>query len=177
MAGGLVHVYTGGGKGKTSAALGLALRAMGHGMRVAVFQFAKPQDAPSGEVNVARRLKRLDLFRFPGQYPTYRPLTDDERREMKASTKEALDEAARAAAGGEYGVVVLDEINPLIRQGFASVRRIMQLIRGKHPDCEIVLTGRDAPAELIAAADYVTEFIEVKHPFQRGIRARKGIEF
>jgi len=174
---GLVHVYTGSGKGKTSAALGLALRAMGHGQRVAVFQFAKPPDGPSGEIALGKRLKHLEIFRFPNQYPTYGPLSDQERKEMRASTQEALDQAAEAAGGGKYDVVILDEINPLIRQKLANLRRILQLIRGRADGCEIVLTGRDAPAELIAVADYVTEFIEVKHPFQKGTPARKGIEF
>ncbi len=182
---GLVQVYTGDGKGKTSAALGLALRAVGQGLRVCFIQFMKGQIA-SGERTGAERLApELEIRVFgaakwgdpdnaPAGTPWWKlPPSDEDRREAQ----KGIAFAREALRGGDCDVVVLDEVFGAIGADLISLDEVRELIEGKPERVELVLTGRAAPAEIVEAADLVTEMRAVKHPFQQGIAARKGIEF
>lgn len=172
-ASGLVHVYTGDGKGKTTAAFGLAMRAVGRGWRVLIIQFLKARE--SGEVLAAERLRpELEVRRF-GTERFIDPRHP--REEDLAVLRAGLEEAKRALASGDYRLVVLDEINVVAHMGLIGEDEVLKTVRSRAEGVEVVLTGRYAPKSFIDAADYVTEFREVKHPFRKGVQAREGIEF
>jgi cob(I)alamin adenosyltransferase len=182
---GLVQVYTGDGKGKTTAALGLALRAVGHGLRVCFIQFMKG-DWPLGERKAAARLSpELEVHWFsapqwgdaskaqPGTPWWQLPPSEGDR----SKAQEGMAFAHRALTSGSYDLVVLDEVLLAVRYGLISADEVLGLICAKPPHVELVLTGRDAPEAVIAAADLVTEMKAIKHPFGEGVSARPGIEF
>ena len=171
---GLVQVYTGDGKGKTTAAWGQALRAAGRDMRAAVVRFLKSPD--SGEAKAVRCLfPMLSVF---GETSAYDPHVDQRNSpRVREETERNFELARQLILSGDYDVVVLDEINVALHYGHVSESQMMDLLRGRPHHTEIVLTGRNAPAWLIAEADLVTEMVEVKHPMKRGIKARKGIEY
>ncbi|MHB0913793.1 MAG: cob(I)yrinic acid a,c-diamide adenosyltransferase [Armatimonadota bacterium] len=171
---GLVQVYTGNSKGKTTAAFGLALRAVGRGLRVAVVQFLK---APtSGERVAARRLEpELSIF---GETRSYNACKDQENCPgLREDTEANFRIASQVVRSGEYDLVVLDEINVALHYGFVSRPEMERLLDERPPSVEIVCTGRYAPDWLRERADLVTEMTEIKHPSAQGIAARKGIEF
>lgn len=168
---GLVQVYTGNGKGKTMCALGLALRARGRDLSVAMVQFLKP-DAGYGEQTEARRIG-IDVFpmgtdHFSGRVP------EDVEREL---TAKAMAKSEEVLASGRYDLVILDEINNALRFGLVTPEETIAMLGRRAPNTEVVLTGRGAPQEIIDYADLVTEMRLVKHPMDRGVPARKGIEF
>jgi cob(I)alamin adenosyltransferase len=170
---GLAQVYTGNGKGKTSAAFGLALRAVGRGMRVFMIQFIKG-GFDYGELYVVDKLPNLTLKAFGrGKFVTEKPA----RKEDVELASEALALAEETVKGGRYDVVILDEINVALSLKLISLEKVLQLIKEKPKHVELVLTGRDAPEEIVEAADLVTEMREVKHPYKKGFPARKGIEY
>ncbi len=182
---GLVQVYTGDGKGKTTAALGLALRAVGHGLRVCFVQFAK-SDRDIGEGRAAEFLSpAFELHAFasprwgdPSQAPPDTPWwllppSEEDRRQAQ----EGLAFAQRVLAGSDYDLVVLDEIFAALAHGLVTLPQVLQLIEAKPSHMELVLTGRNVPLEIVEAADLVTEMKAVKHPFARGVAARRGIEY
>lgn len=166
-----VHVYTGNGKGKTTAALGLALRALGHGMRVYIAQFLKGMDY--GELHSLRFFPNVTLERF-GRPKFVHGKPDEE--DMKLALH-GLNRCREAISSGEYDVVILDEANIAVHLGLFSVQDLLDVISKRHERTEVILTGRYAPKELIDAADLVTEMVEVKHYYTKGVQARKGIEF
>ena len=170
---GLVELYTGNGKGKTTAALGVVLRAVGHGLRVHLVYFMKG-DTRYGEQEVLSRLPGVSFARF-GQPSFVDP--SNVKEEEKEEARKALAEARRAMLGGQYDLIVLDEVNVAAAWKLVSVEDVLDLIRDKPEQVELILTGRYAPAELIEAADLVTEMVQVKHPFQKGIKARPGIDY
>ena len=176
---GLIHVYTGDGKGKTTAALGLALRAAGHGMRTYFCQFMKGQDY--GELRAAAMLaEHLTVAQF-GQ-PIFIHISEDGRHTTATAEDIRLAQGGLAAArqamlGGEYDIVILDEINVALHFKLLAVQDVLSLLDAKPPQVELVLTGRRVPPEILARADYVTEMREVEHPYRRGVQARPGIEF
>jgi cob(I)alamin adenosyltransferase len=170
---GLVQVYTGNGKGKTSAAFGLALRAIGRGLKVYIVQFIKG-GFDYGELYVVDKLPNLTLKAFGrGKFVTEKPAG----KKDVALAEEALVLAEEVVRNGEYDVVVLDEVNVALHLELIEIERVLQLIRSKPKHVELVLTGRYAPDKIIEAADLVTEMREVKHPFNKGYSARKGIEY
>ena len=170
---GLVQVYTGDGKGKTSAAFGLALRAVGRGLKVYVIQFIKG-GFDYGELHVVERLPHFKLKAFGrGKFVTDVPPTEDDVK----LAKEAFKLAREVVSGGEYDVVVLDEINVALHLKLVEIGETVDLIRSKPKHVELILTGRSAPPEVVELADLVTEMREVKHPYTKGIPPRKGIEF
>jgi cob(I)alamin adenosyltransferase len=175
---GLIHVYTGEGKGKTTAALGLALRAAGHGWRTYIGQFLKGQDY--GELHAAPLLGADDEGRpllTIEQYGKPSFVRADEITEQDIHlAQEGLESARQAICGGDYAIVVLDEINVALYFRLISVQDVLDLIDQKPPGVELVLTGRRVPDEIQDRADYVTHMQEVRHPYQRGITARQGIE-
>ena len=185
LARGLVQVYTGDGKGKTTAALGLALRAVGHGLGVCVVQFMKGE-FESGERKAAARLSgELEIHAFgsakwgdaskapPGTPWWQLPPSDADR----TRAQEAVAFAADAVAGGRYDIVVLDEVFSALRLELVALDQVMELLRARPEHVELVLTGREAPPEIVEAADLVTEMKAIKHPYEQGVEARKGIEY
>lgn len=169
---GLVQVYTGNGKGKTSAAFGLALRAAGNGLKVYVVQFIKG-GFDYGELYVVDKIPNVTLKAFGrGKFVMAKP---PEREDVKLAD-EALQHARRIVGSGEYDVVILDEVDVALDLKLIGLKDVLELIRSKPEHVELVLTGRNAPKELVEAADLVTEMREIKHPFSKGFPARKGIE-
>jgi len=170
---GLIQVYTGNGKGKTTAALGLALRAAGRELAVCMIQFMKG-GAPCGEHLAALRLAPY-LTIIPagreGRVNRANPAPEDVRL-----AREAMALAEEAVHSGKYDIVILDEINGAAAIGLVSVEEVLSLMKAKPSLLELVLTGRNAHERIIAAADLVTEMREVKHYFSSGVRARIGIE-
>jgi cob(I)alamin adenosyltransferase len=170
---GLVQVYTGNGKGKTSAAFGLALRATGRGLKVYVIQFIKG-GFDYGEAYVVDKLPNLQLKAFGrGKFVTAKP---PEKEDVRLAG-EALQLAKSVVGNGEYDVVILDEVNVALNLKLINLEEVLQLIKSKPRHVELVLTGRYAPEGIIEAADLVTEMKGVKHPFEKGFGARKGIEY
>jgi cob(I)alamin adenosyltransferase len=174
---GLVLVFTGNGKGKTTAALGLALRAVGHGFRVKVVQFVKGRR--TGELAAALRLApELEIVQA-GRGFTVAGLSRRRvsREEHVAAAADGLRLAREALASGAYRVVVLDELLYALRDGLVTLEDVLGLVAGKPAEVHVVLTGRAAPPEVVAVADLVTEMCEVKHHYAAGVAAQRGIEF
>ena len=170
---GLVQVYTGDGKGKTSAAFGLALRAVGRGLKVYIVQFIKG-GFDYGELYVVDKLPNLTLKAFGrGRFVTQKP---PDKVDV-ALAEEAFDLAKKVVESGEYDVVILDEVNVALSLNLISLEKVLELIKNKPKHVELVLTGRYAPNEIIEAADLVTEMREIKHPYRKGCLARKGIDY
>jgi len=170
---GFVQVYTGEGKGKTSAAFGLALRAVGRGLRVCMVQFIKG-GFDYGELYVIDGLPNFTLKAFGrGKFITESPPSVED----VDIAEEAFKAATEAVTGGAYDVVILDEINVAIKLDLVEEKDVLELINKKPKNVELVLTGRYASKRIIEAADLVTEFKKVKHPFDKGHPARKGVEF
>ena len=168
---GYVQVYTGDGKGKTTAALGLALRATGAGLKVFIAQFMKGSD------NSERRaLERFGDLIEARRYGSGRFVRDKPAPEDAEASRRGLAEARRALLSREYQLVILDEVNVAVHFGLFTVEEILELIASKPPEVELVLTGRRAPAEILEKADLVTEMVEIKHYYKQGVEAREGIE-
>jgi cob(I)alamin adenosyltransferase len=166
---GLVQVYTGEGKGKTTAAFGLAMRAVGRGLRVKVIQLLKGRE--SGEVEAARRLGiEVERFGSPSWVDLAHPTPIDAARAQAAlgAAKEALS---------RVDLLILDEANVALSAGLWRLEEVTALLESRPPGVEVVLTGRGAPVELVAGADLVTEMLAIKHPYNEGLAAREGIEF
>lgn len=168
---GLVIINTGNGKGKTTAALGLAMRAAGQGLNVIMIQFIKG-NWHYGELDSAKKLgfKILPM----GEGFTWE--TRDRVRDLKKA-QEAFSLCKECVTSGEYDMVIMDEINYVISYGYLGVTEVLEMIEKKPAEVHLVLTGRDADPRIIEAADLVTEMKEIKHPFQKGITGQKGIEY
>jgi cob(I)alamin adenosyltransferase len=170
---GLVQIFTGNGKGKTTAALGTVLRAVGHGLRVFIVFFMKG-DYAYGEYSSLAKLPNVEVSSFG-----FRKLTDptnikpEEREQAKLALAATLD----AVLSGDYDLVVVDEINVALSYNLIELDEVIQLIKDKPSNVELILTGRYVDTKLVEMADLVTEMVKVKHPFDRGIKARKGIEY
>lgn len=169
---GIVIVYTGNGKGKTTAALGLVWRALGRQRRVAVVQFLKGKWT-TGEQRFARSLPQLE-FHTMGRGFTWE--SKDVALDRQAAA-EAWSKSRELILSGNYFAVVLDELTHALQQGFIAPAEVLQTLRERPPSVNVVITGRGAPAELIDLADLVTEMQCVKHPFDAGLKAQAGIDF
>ncbi|MEO5657981.1 MAG: cob(I)yrinic acid a,c-diamide adenosyltransferase [Nitrospiria bacterium] len=170
---GLVIVHTGNGKGKTTAALGLALRGIGYGWRILMVQFIKG-NWHYGELEAAARLAPELTIRPMGEGFTWD--TKDPARDA-AKARECWEFGVQAARSGEYRMVIFDEINYVLAYGYLPVEEVLTFLASKPPSLHVVLTGRDAPKALQEAADTVTEMREIKHAFAVGVKAQQGIEF
>jgi cob(I)alamin adenosyltransferase len=170
---GLIQIYTGDGKGKTTAALGQALRAWGHGWRVLVIQFMKGR-RDSGEVFAASKLEVFDIVQYGRGSPVNK---EKPSPEDISSAKAGLERAREEFNSAKYDLVVLDELNSAIDYQLLAVKEVLDVLAQKPSQMEVIITGRGAPPELLALADLVSEVKEIKHPFDRGIGARKGIEY
>lgn len=170
---GLVQVYTGNGKGKTSAAFGLALRAIGRGLKVYVVQFIKG-GFDYGELHVAKRLPNFKMKAFGrGKFVTEMPPKVEDFK----LAREAFELAQEVVNSGDYDIVILDEINVALSLRLVGLEEVIHLIKSKPRHVELILTGRNAPSEIITIADLVTEMKEIRHPYTRGLPPRKGIEY
>jgi cob(I)alamin adenosyltransferase len=170
---GYCQVYTGNGKGKTTAALGLAFRAMGRGLKTYIGQFMKGQDY--SELNAAKMVHQYITIEQYGK-DTFIHVQNPPNEEDRRIARVGLAKAQEAMSSGKYDIIVLDEITTAHYFNLLSTQEILDVIARKPEGIEIILTGRYAPAEIIAAADLVTEMVEVKHYYQEGVVARDGIE-
>lgn len=168
---GLVHVYTGDGKGKTTSALGLALRAAGHEFKVIIIQFVK-SDPNCGEHLFVAKHHPFEIVQ----------LTEDDsftmaEEDLRQATRKALTRTEEVLSSDEYQMVILDEIFVAVNRGWLDSSEVIDLIGKKSDSVELILTGRKAPMEIIRLAHLATEMLMIKHPFSEGIKARKGIEY
>jgi cob(I)alamin adenosyltransferase len=170
---GLVQIFTGNGKGKTTAAMGTIIRAAGHGFRILLVSFMKG-DYAYGEYNTLSRIPNVEVSLFG-----FRHLIDPAniKPEEKKQAGMALAKARDAVCSGEYDLVVLDEVNVALGYNLIELDEVIRLIKEKPSYVDLILTGRYADNRLIELADLVTEMVKVKHPFDKGIQARKGIEY
>ena len=173
---GLVIVYTGNGKGKTTAALGMALRAIGYDHKVCMLQFIKGS-WHYGEVDSSKKLE--PNFELIAVGKGFVGILDDNspREEHEKYAAEAVRICREKIFSEKYDVVILDEVNYAITLGLIDVQEIIKIIKEKPSDLDLVLTGRDVKEEIVELADLVTEMKEIKHPFKSGIKAKKGIDF
>lgn len=172
---GLVHIYTGNGKGKTTAAIGLGVRACGRGFRVLMVQFLKGAD--TGEIHALKKLEpEFRLYRGAEIKKFTWTMNDEELRRTAQIQQEILKYAADAANSGNWDMLILDEAMGALSTGMLQLQQVVGLVENRPAALELVLTGRDAPAELIALADYVSEIKAVRHPMEKGVPARIGIE-
>jgi cob(I)alamin adenosyltransferase len=170
---GLLIVNTGAGKGKTTAALGLAFRALGQGMRVGIVQFIKGA-IPTGEAALAARLAPALEMHTMGDGFTW---NTQNRAQDIASARTAWDRAVSLLRDPTFDLVILDELNVVLKHDYLPQQEVLMELRDKRPMLHVVVTGRNAREELIAMADLVTEMKLVKHPYRAGIKAQKGVEF
>ena len=170
---GLLIVHTGAGKGKSTAAFGMVLRCLGHGMRVGIVQFVKGAWG-TGERDVLAKFPELVTCRAMGEGFTWD--TQDRARDI-AAARAAWETGQAMIADTSYRMVLLDELNIVLRYGYLPIEEVVAVLKAKPRDLHIVVTGRNAPAELIETADLVTEMTLVKHPFRAGVKAQPGIEF
>jgi cob(I)alamin adenosyltransferase len=170
---GLVQVFTGDGKGKTTAALGTVIRALGHGLRVCIIFFMKG-DYPYGECKILSQLPNVKIARFGSQQFIDPNNIKPEDREQ---ARQALAAAREAVLSGSYDLVVLDEVNLAVAWNLVELDEVIKLINDKPRNVELILTGRKADTRLIQMADLVTEMLKIKHPYDGGEKARKGIEY
>ncbi len=170
---GLLVVHTGKGKGKTTAAMGLAMRALGHGMKVGIVQFVKGV-WETGERDVLRRFPDLVTIKAMGEGFTWK--TQDRARDI-AAAEAAWGAAQKMIADPAYAMVILDELNIVLRYGYLPLGAVVAALKAKPADLHVVVTGRNAKDELIEVADLVTEMTQIKHPFRSGVKAQAGMEF
>ncbi len=170
---GLLIVHTGKGKGKSTAAFGMVFRALGHGMKVGVIQFVKGAWG-TGERTVLEKFPELVTIKAMGEGFTWE--TQDRERDV-AHARAGWEEAKRLIADPEYKMVMLDELNIVLRYDYLPLTEVLDVLRNKPIDKHVIVTGRNAREELIELADLVTEMELVKHPFRSGVKAQAGIEF
>jgi cob(I)alamin adenosyltransferase len=170
---GFIQVYTGNGKGKTTAALGLAMRAAGHGMRTYIAQFLKGQKY--GELDSVKKLRPFITIEQFGR-ETFIHIQEDTDEQDIEKAQEGLKACSDAMLSGKYQIIILDEINVALHFNMLKEEQIHRFLDQRPPHIEVILTGRYAPESLIERADIVTEMKEVKHYYTKGVKARQGIE-
>ena len=169
---GLIQVYTGDGKGKTTAALGLALRAAGRNMKVLIVQFMKKWDY--GELHSVELIPNIILRTFGTKDFVYKGKA---KKIDYEEAEKAFSFGAEGMQSGDYDIVIFDELNMALYYELLDLKEVIEKLKGKPDNVEVVITGRRAPEEIIEIADLVTEMKEIKHPYQKGIKARMGIEY
>lgn len=167
----MIQVYTGNGKGKTTAALGLALRAAGCGLKVYIGQFAKA--GQSGELRALKKIKNIKIEQLGGKCFIKRPPSIKDLE----SARKGMEKIREVICGGRYNVIIMDEINIALKLKLLKTADLLRLIKKAPKKVELVLTGRYAHPKIIEAADLVSRLEEVKHYFRRGVKARRGIEY
>ena len=169
---GMVEIFTGDGRGKTSAALGVALRAAGHGLRVHIVFFMKG-DYPYGEQKILSVLPNITFNKFG--FETFVD-PSNVKPEEKEQAQKALEAARQAMLGLEYDMIILDEVNVAVSWKLVDIEEVIKLINDKPEKLELILTGRYADPKLVELADLVTDMVKVKHPYDKGVLSRKGID-
>ncbi|NLI54476.1 MAG: cob(I)yrinic acid a,c-diamide adenosyltransferase [Clostridiales bacterium] len=169
----MIHIYCGDGKGKTTAALGLIMRHVGAGGRAVLAQFLK--STPTGELAALKALG-VPVYRNELPHGFFPSMSDEMKETVRAMHEHTLAEAARLVRSNECSLLVLDELSPTLSLGLIDREAVLSLL-DDHGEAELVITGRDPDAALLARADYVTEMKLVKHPYEKGVSARKGIEY
>ncbi len=172
---GLIEIYTGEGKGKTTSALGLVIRARGHRLKIAWASFHKePQKYKYGEFSILRKIG-IDVFHFAKKHPYF---SKNVRKEsLRKACIKGLEFIKKLFKEGKYQIIVLDEILISLREGYLKEKEILELMKNKPKTIELVLTGRGATKKIIKEADLVSYIKKIKHPYDRGISYRKGIEY
>lgn len=170
---GLVQIYTGNGKGKSTAAFGLALRATGCGLKVVIIQFMKKGEW-YGEIEALAKLPEIEIYSYGCDRFAKKGAPDEDNL---AQARAALQRTRKVMAEQQTDVLILDELNNALFFDLITEAEALALIQEKPQDMELIITGRNAPEALIKAADLVTEMCEIKHPYQHGIQARRGIEY
>jgi len=176
---GLVHIYTGKGKGKTTAAIGCCMRAAGHGLKVGFFQFLKGASPSGGELKALKACPNCEVVRFKHIHPGFRG-TKTSAREIRRLTRlitEGLEYARKQAWKKKYDLLVLDEVLVAVRDKFIEPKQLYDFIERKPKRTELILTGRGATPGLTFRANYVTRMHEVKHPYKKHLPPRRGVEF
>jgi len=169
----VVHLYAGNGKGKTTAALGLALRFAGSGGSVLLIQFLKTSD--SSEIAAVRLFAGIEVYNAESPHGFYFTLSEPQKAFLQSEIDAEFLKAQAAVADRSCGMLILDEVLDAVNLGLVDEVSLLELL--KSACCEVVLTGRNPSAQIIGAADYYTEFVCKKHPFDRGVLARRGIEY
>ncbi len=172
---GLVHIYFGNGKGKTTCAIGLGIRAVGSGYNALMVQFLKSGE--SSELKTLSKVEGFNIYKSDDVKGFFWQMNDEEKKQLKKATEECYKYAVKSAIKGDVDLLILDEILGTIENGLLTCETLIEFINNKPEKLELVLTGRKAPLKLIEKADYVSEILEIKHPMTNGVQARKGIEY
>lgn len=175
MDSGLIHIYCGDGKGKTSAAAGLAVRAAGWGKRILFVRFLKNEN--SGELKVLDKVPEIEVLHLEKSYGFYSSLSGAEKKEAEETYRKLWVKTMQLISGGSYDVLVVDEFMAAYNYGLIPQKEALHFLKEKPEGLEVVLTGRSPDRHLVELADYVSEIRKIRHPFDRGIGARKGIEY
>ncbi len=170
-----IHIYTGNGKGKTSAAIGLAVRAAGHGQRVLIARFLK--DNQSGELTALAQLPQITLMPNETEFGFVFHMTEAEKQEATAYYTRMFADTVAAAKTGSYQVLLLDEILDACSLNLVPSDPVLEFLKNRPASLEVILTGRDPKPEFLALADYISEIQNRRHPYDRGLTAREGIEY
>lgn len=171
----MIHIYTGEGKGKTSAAMGLALRFSNTGKKVLIAQFLK--DGTSGEICVLKRLDNIEVISCEEKLKFTFQMTEEERKQAKTVTESYFRTITEKTKKEQVSLLVLDEIMAAISSGLLSESEVIDFLNTKPEGLEVVLTGRNPSEKMLKIADYVTEMKKIRHPYDKGIFAREGIEY
>ncbi|MFH1783053.1 MAG: cob(I)yrinic acid a,c-diamide adenosyltransferase [Candidatus Omnitrophota bacterium] len=172
----MIHIYTGNAKGKTTCAIGLAVRARGQGLKVAIFQFLKPKAIQSGEEKLLKKIKGIELVKFDQMHPMFHS-GDVNFLKLKEGIEKDFKKIEKTVLSKKYDMVILDEVINAVDQNFIDIEKFIKLLKKAPKDVEIVLTGRGDISNLELFADYITVMVEKKHPFRKQKLARKGIEY
>jgi len=172
---GFIHIYTGDGKGKTTAVIGLAVRAAGQGRKVAFLQFLKYGNFSCGEENILKTIKNIKFIKFNEESPIFNNKLKIKKLKLKA--KEHILKSVKMINSGKFDLVILDEVTYHFKFRIFSVKEFFKKIKNRPYYVEVIITGRYPIKELINRADLVTEMKKIKHPFDKGIKAKKGIDY
>ncbi|MEG1362146.1 MAG: cob(I)yrinic acid a,c-diamide adenosyltransferase [Lachnospiraceae bacterium] len=172
---GLIHIYEGDGKGKTSTAVGLAVRCAGNGEKVVFTQFLK--DNTSGELSILAHLEMVTFLPAEQSFGFYFNMTEEQKREAELFYRRHFEQAVACALNNQCRLLVLDELMAAVNCNLVEKNRVIEFLKEKPEEMEVVMTGRDPAVEFINLADYVSKIVKIKHPFDQGIGARKGIEY
>lgn len=172
---GLIHIYCGDGKGKTTAALGLAVRCAGRKKPVLIARFMKTED--SGEVAVLKEIDKIQVLPCEKTFGFYYQMTDKQKEEAKQYYSDLLKLAFQKAQADSAQMLVLDEIMAVCQYELVDEQYLIELLKSRNPGMEVVLTGRNPSKQLLSMADYVSEIVKIKHPYEKGVLSREGIEY
>ncbi|MFH1540924.1 MAG: cob(I)yrinic acid a,c-diamide adenosyltransferase [Elusimicrobiota bacterium] len=172
----MIQIYTGNGKGKTTAAMGLVLRALGHEMKICIVQFFKNQNF-YGEQKILKKFKNLKFYSFIKKHPHLYPASEIKIKDIKKECEKAVVLIEKIMKEKKYDLLILDELNIVIRDKFIELSKIVKLLKEAPKEMEIVMTGRDANKKILKLADLITDMHIIKHPYYDGIKSRKGIDY